>query len=34
MQNEVQVLQLANILGSRALGTLDNFETDTITLGQ
>gem|GEM_PF-1927484 len=29
-----KVLQLANILGSRALGTLNHIETDTITLGQ
>ena len=34
MQNEVQVLQLANILSSRALRALDNIETDTITLSQ
>jgi hypothetical protein len=27
-------LQLANILGSRILGALDNIETDTITLSQ
>jgi len=29
-----EVLKLANILGSRTLGALDGFETDTITLGQ
>ena len=29
-----KVLQLANILGSRTLGTLGNIETDTITLSQ
>ena len=34
MQNKLQVLQLANILSSRALRALDNVETDTITLSQ
>jgi hypothetical protein len=29
-----KVLQFANILGSRTLGTADNIKTDTITLGQ
>lgn len=34
MQNEAQVLQLANVLRSRTFGAGDNFEAYPITLGQ
>ena len=34
MHNEVQVLQLANVRCSRALGACDHFEAYTFTFGQ
>jgi hypothetical protein len=34
MQNEAQVLQLANIFRSRTFGPGDNFEAYPLTLGQ
>jgi len=34
MHNEVQVLQLANVRCSRALGACDHFEAYPVTLGQ